>query len=285
MSSIINFLKELKLLCETNRKALIGITLLAIPLAMAIAPQLIAPYNPYVTTGAPFEKPSWKHILGTNDIGQDLFSELVYGARITLLVGFSAAVSATLIGTIVGLFAGYYGGVVDYVLTSITDTMLLLPMLPLMVLLASILGQGYQNIVLVLTIFSWPGVARVIRSQVISVKSAPYVEAAKAIGAGDLRIMFKHILPQLVPIQLAYITLSTGGAMLAEAALSFLGLGNPTQKSWGMMIYWAQRTGAITSGAWWWIIAPGIMITVSVLGFALIGYALEEYFNPKLRTL
>jgi len=267
----------------SNRKAVVGLVLLLIPISMAIAPQLIAPYNPYETVGAPFEKPSWRHILGTNDIGQDIFSELVYGARITLLVGFTVAVFTTLIGTFVGLLAGYYGGVIDYILTGITDTLLLLPLLPIMVLLAAILGQGYQNIILVLTLFSWPGVARVIRSQVISLKTLPYIEAARAVGASDLRIMLSHILPQLAPLQMAYIILSTGGAMLAEAALSFLGLGDPTQKSWGTMIYWAQRSGAITSGAWWWITAPGVMITISVLGFALIGYALEEYFNPKLR--
>jgi peptide/nickel transport system permease protein len=266
-----------------NRKGFVGLILLLIPVSMAVAPNLIAPYNPWDIVDKPFLPPSSKHLLGTNDVGQDIFSELVYGSRISLLVGVSAAIAAVFIGTIVGLFTGFYGGLLDDILSTITDVMLLLPILPFMILMAALLGQGYQNIVLTIAVFTWPGIARLIKAQVMSLKNFPYIEAAKAYGASSMRLMFRHILPQIYPLIVAFVILRTGGAILAEAALSFLGLGDPTQKSWGGMIYWAMNSGAISSGRWWWIVAPGIMITITVEATALIGYAIEEYVNPRLK--
>jgi peptide/nickel transport system permease protein len=266
-----------------NRKGFVGLILLLIPVSMAVAPNLIAPYNPWDIVDKPFLPPSSKHLLGTNDVGQDIFSELIYGSRISLLVGVSAAIAAVFIGTIVGLFTGFYGGLLDDILSTITDVMLLLPILPFMILMAALLGQGYQNIVLTIAVFTWPGIARLIKAQVMSLKNFPYIEAAKAYGASSMRLMFRHILPQIYPLIVAFVILRTGGAILAEAALSFLGLGDPTQKSWGGMIYWAMNSGAISSGRWWWIVAPGIMITITVEATALIGYAIEEYVNPRLK--
>jgi peptide/nickel transport system permease protein len=266
-----------------NRKGFVGLILLLIPVSMAVAPNLIAPYNPWDIVDKPFLPPSSKHLLGTNDVGQDIFSELVYGSRISLLVGVSAAIAAVFIGTIVGLFTGFYGGLLDDILSTITDVMLLLPILPFMILMAALLGQGYQNIVLTIAVFTWPGIARLIKAQVMSLKNFPYIEATKAYGASSMRLMFRHILPQIYPLIVAFVILRTGGAILAEAALSFLGLGDPTQKSWGGMIYWAMNSGAISSGRWWWIVAPGIMITITVEATALIGYAIEEYVNPRLK--
>jgi ABC-type dipeptide/oligopeptide/nickel transport system permease subunit len=266
-----------------SKRGLAGMLMLSIPIAMAVAPYLFTVYDPWTPSGGPFEPPSLNHLLGTNDVGIDLWSELVYGARISLLVGFSAAAASVALGTLVGIISGYFGGVLDEVLMAITDTMMLLPVLPFMLLLATMLGQGYQNIVLVIAIFSWPSIARLVRAQTLSIKQQTYIEAARAIGASNTRIMFRYILPQLLPLLVAFVILRVGGAMIAEASLSFLGLGDPTQKSWGAMIYWAQRSGAISSGAWWWITAPGLMITLSVMGFAQIGYALEEYVNPRLR--
>jgi peptide/nickel transport system permease protein len=282
-TSIKNTLHLLTLLLIKNRRGLAGLIIISIPLAMAIAPQLIAPYNPWKTVDKPFLPPSFKHLLGTNDVGQDIFSELVYGARISLFVGFAAAISSVLIGTIIGLVSGYYGKIVDEVLTSFTDVMLLIPVLPFMILMAALMGQGYINIIIVISVFSWPGVARLVKAQVMSLRESGYVEAAKAIGVSNWRIMIHHLLPQLLPLLTAFIVLRIGGAMIAEASLSFLGLGDPTQKSWGTMIYWANNSGAISSGLWWWITAPGLMITLSVLGFTQIGYAIEEYVNPRLR--
>lgn len=268
-----------------SRRGTIGLILLALPFAMAIVPQYIAPYDPWKIVDAPFLPPSWDHLLGTNDIGQDVFSELVYGARISLFVGITAAVSTVVIGTLVGLIAGYYGGIIDEALMAMTDVMLLIPILPFMILLASILGQGYINIVITIAVFSWPGIARMIRAQVLSLKERGYVEAARALGASNRRIMFKHILPQLLPLLVAFVLMRVGGAMIAEASLSFLGLGDPSKKSWGAIIYWARNSGAISSGLWWWITAPGIMITITVLGFTQIGYAIEEYINPRLKQM
>lgn len=266
-----------------SKTGIIGLALVTIPLIMALFPQHIAPYDPYRRVAKPFQPPSWRHPLGTNDIGQDILSELIYGARISLFVGIIAALSTVTLGTFVGLVAGYLGGLIDEVLMAITDTVLLIPLLPLMILLSAIMGRGYINIITVITIFMWPGVARYVRAQVTSLKAQPYIEAARAVGAGVGRILLKHLLPQLAPTLAALVMLRIGASMIAEAALSFLGLGDPTQKSWGTMIYWARRSGAVTSGAWWWITMPGLMITATVLGFTQLGYALEEYYNPRLR--
>ncbi len=276
-------IKEFLGVLKHSKHGKIGLALLAIPLTMALFADIISPYSPWERTGMPFESPSIKHPLGTNDIGQDLLSELIYGSRISMLVGFTAAIVTVLIGVIIGLIAGYFGGIIDEILMTITDIILLMPGLPLMILLAAFLGQGYQNIILVISIIAWPGVARIIRAQVLSIKASQYIESAIAIGASSTRIIFKHILPQVLPLALANIVLRIGGAMIAEASISFLGLGDPTQKSWGMMLYWAQRTGALSYGAWWWIIPPGAMIVISVLGFTQLGYAIEEWLNPKLR--
>lgn len=266
-----------------SKTGIAGIILIAIPLVMALFPQYIAPYDPYKRVARPFQPPSQEHLLGTNDVGQDILSELIYGARISLFVGVVAALATVTLGSLAGLVAGYSGGLVDEVLMTITDTMLLIPVLPFMILLSAFMGRGYINIVTVITIFAWPGVARYVRAQVVTLKAQPYIEAAKAVGASTLRILFKHLLPQIAPTLAALVMLRVGASMITEAALSFLGFGDPTQKSWGTMIYWARRSGAITSGAWWWITTPGLMITVTVLGFTQIGYVLEEYYNPRLR--
>lgn len=268
-----------------SKSGIAGLVLILIPVSMALFPQYIAPYDPYRRVARPFLPPSPTHLLGTNDVGQDIFSELVYGARISLFVGVVAAVSTVVLGTIVGMVAGYVGSIVDEVLMAVTDTMLLIPVLPLMILLSAFMGRGYVNIIVVITIFAWPSIARYIRAQVVSLKSQPFIEAAKAVGAGTLRILFKHMLPQVVPTLAALTMLRIGASMIAEAALSFLGFGDPTQKSWGTMIYWARRSGALTAGAWWWVTMPGLMITLTVLGFTQLGYVLEEHYNPRLRRL
>jgi len=268
-----------------SKSGLIGLILILVPTTMALLPQYIAPYNPYVRVAKPFLPPSSKHLLGTNDVGQDIFSELVYGARISLFVGVVAAVSTVVLGTFIGMVAGYLGGIVDEVLMAITDTMLLIPVLPLMILLSTFMGRGYINIIIVIMIFAWPSIARYIRAQVVSLKAQPFIEAARAVGASTFRILFKHLLPQIVPTLAALTMLRIGASMIAEAALSFLGFGDPTQKSWGTMIYWARRSGAITAGAWWWVTTPGLMITLTVLGFTQLGYVLEEHYNPRLRRL
>ncbi|MEM4809662.1 MAG: ABC transporter permease [Desulfurococcaceae archaeon] len=277
------WIKELFVLITRRKTGLIGLILISIPIIMATLPQYLAPYDPYKRVAKPFEPPSLLHLLGTNDMGQDILSELIYGARISLLIGVTATVATVLIGGIIGLIAGYYGGFIGEALMAITNVFLLTPILPFMVFLASILGQSYVNIIITITAFSWPGIARYIWAHVISIKTLPYIEVAKALGASNYRVMFKHVLPQVIPSIIALVMLRIGYSMIAEAALCFMGLGDPVQKSWGTMIYWARRTGTITAGAWWWIIAPGLMITLTVLGFTQIGYVLEEQYNPRLR--
>jgi len=265
------------------KNAVLGLIIISIPLAMAIAPEFLSPYDPWEKIGYPFTEPNNQFRLGTNDIGQDLLSELIYGARISMMVGILAAASTVIIGVTIGLISGFAGGLIDEFLTSVTDVVLLLPGLPLMIVLAALLGQGYQNMIFVMSITSWPGVARMVRSQVISIKEQTYVEAAKAIGCSRSWIMLRYVLPQVTPLALANIILRVGGAMVAESSLSYLGLGDPIQKSWGGILFWAQRTGAFSYGAWWWILPPGIMISLSVLGFTQIGFAVENLVNPKLR--
>ena len=268
-----------------NKNGKIGIVILVFFVLMALLADFIAPYGLGETTfkEEPFMPPSSEHILGTDQWGNDLFTELVYGARTTLFVAFVAAGVSTIIGALVGLVAGYYGGLVDEALMRIVDVMLVIPAIPLQIVLASYLGPSMWNIILVIIIFGWITVARVIRSQVLSIKQSLYIEAAVAIGATSRRIIFKHILPNTIGLIIAYMALNVAGAVYTEAGLSFLGLGDPIAPSWGKMLHYAQIYGAFTRGLWWWIIAPGACIMSISLATALIGNALIELTNPKMR--
>jgi peptide/nickel transport system permease protein len=257
---------------------LIGLTTIAL-----LAPSL-SPYDPEQTVADPFRSPSRAHPLGTNDVGQDILSELIYGARISLTVGSMAAAIAVGIGTVVGIAAGYLGGWVDTVLMRAVDLVLVIPFLPLMILLAAYLGPSFWNIIIVIGILVWARPARVIRAQVLSVKSLDYIEAARALGSRAGRIMAHHVLPAVLPLALAQFILAASSAILIEAALSFLGLGDPTAKSWGSVLYYAQVRNAFLSGAWlWWVVPPGLLITAATLAFAFTGYSLEEVLNPTIR--
>jgi peptide/nickel transport system permease protein len=256
---------------------IIGLTLTAI-----FAPTL-APYDPTERVGKPFQVPSAAHLLGTNDIGQDIFSELIYGTRISLLVGTLAALIAIGIGTAVGLLAGYFSRL-GMVLMRVVDIILVLPFLPLLILLAAYLGRSLVNTILVIGLLSWAGTARVIRSQVITCVKHDYVLAAHAVGARDGYILMRHLLPQVLLLAVGQFVEATSAAILLEASLSFLGLGDPLQKSWGAILYWAQVRGAFLTPAWlWWVLPPGLMIVAASLGFALVGFALEQILNPRLR--
>lgn len=263
----------------------IGLGLLTLILAMALGANWLAPYDPARLTGKPFEPPSPTHPLGTNDIGQDILSELIFGARVSLLIGVLSALIAISIGTTVGLLAGFYRGVVGTILMRAVDVMLIIPVFPLMVLLAAYLGQSLWNLVAVIGLLGWARPARIIRAQVLSLVERDYVTAARAIGARHARIVIRHVLPGVLSLALAQFVMAASGAILTEAGLSFLGLGDPTQKSWGSMLYYAQARNAFLSGAWlWWVLPPGLMIAASVLGFALSGFALEDALNPHLQT-
>jgi peptide/nickel transport system permease protein len=261
-----------------------GLTILCTFTAIAILAPLIAPFDPAQQVGRPFQPPGNLFWLGTNDIGQDILSELIYGARVSLTIGALAALTAIVIGTLMGVMAGYYGGRIESLIMRFVDLMLVIPFLPLMILLAAYLGTSFWNLIMVIGLLSWARPARVIRSQVLSVKTRGYVQAARSMGAGAWHMLKLHILPAVLPLAVAQFVLAASSAILIEASLSFLGLGDPITKSWGSILYYAQVRSAFLTGAWvWWVLPPGLLITLVVLGFAFAGYALEEIFNPRLR--
>jgi peptide/nickel transport system permease protein len=248
-----------------------GIVLASLVL-VALGANWIAPYDPAAPVGAPFESPGWAHPLGTNDIGQDIFSELIHGTRASLGIGVLAAALAVAIGTILGLVAGNLGGTTDAVVMRTTDFALTVPFLPLMILLAAYLGPGAANLVLVIGLLTWARPGRLIRAQVLGIVESEHVVAARACGANQARIMVRHVLPHLWPSINAQFVIGVSAAITLEASLSFLGLGDPTLKSWGSMLFYAQARNAFLTGAWpWWVVPPGLMITITVLAFALVG--------------
>ncbi len=273
----------IKYIAFRNKKGLLGVVILVLIGSIAVLADKLAPYDPYAIVGPPFQPPSPEHPLGTNDIGQDILSEVIYGARVSLYVGLTAASISTFLGLIVGLIAGYFGGYIDEVISGIIDIMLAVPSLPLIIILAAYLGPSLNNIILVLVIFGWVGVARVIRSQALSLRERTYVEASKAVGSSSFGIIFRHILPSVAPIAVAYVSLGATSAILTEASLSFLGLGDPTAKSWGQILHHAQARNALYLGLWLWVFIPGLFIALTGASFTLLGMAIEDYVNPKLR--
>jgi peptide/nickel transport system permease protein len=258
---------------------LVVITLFVI--VIVFAPQ-IAPYGPNEKMGPGFEAPSWKHLLGTNDIGVDVLSELLYAGRVSLLVGIIAASIITITGLLIGIVSGYFKGLVDEILMRITDVIITLPRLPLMLVMAAYLGSGMWTIIFVIAVVGWPSLARQVRSQVLSVRESTYVESSRATGAGSVRIMTSNILPNILGIVLANAVMEIMFAILTEAGLSFLGLGDPTHQSWGVMLYFAQIQGAFLRGAWWWIFPPGVCIALFCLSFNFVGTAINDLFGLKM---
>lgn len=267
-----------------NKLGMAGLALLMVFVFMAIFAPIIAPHNPgELWLGPPLSPPMEGFPLGTDELGRDILSLLIYGTHISLVVGLLGAFLAVGMGALVGLIAGYYGGIIDTILMRITDLFLILPGLPLMIVLAAILGPSMWNIIFVIAIVSWPSVARVVRSQVLELKERPFIEASRVANASDFRIIFNHIAPNVAPLVFATAVLNIAGAILSEAGLSFLGLGDPSHISWGMMLFYANEYGALVIGAWWYLLPPGLCIILLVLAFVFIGYALDEILNPRLR--
>ncbi len=267
-------------------KGRIGLIIFGILAICAIFAPIIAPYDPYDVTerSAKGLAPSLEHLLGTTiSTGQDIFSMLIYGTRVSLLVGIITGLCIAFIGAIMGILAGYVGGWVDNLIMRIVDIMLVIPTLPLTIVLTNLFGKSYFMIIFIFTLFGWTSLARVIRSQVLVLKNSNYVKAAELAGASKWYIMIKHILPGVSHLLIMSTCLTSAGIMVAEAGLSFLGLGDPTAISWGKMLAEVQSGGAMLFGHWWEIVAPGIGIFLAVFSFMRIGIALEEIFNPRMK--
>jgi peptide/nickel transport system permease protein len=253
----------------------LGIVLFMAFLVTAIFSNFISPYDPWKRF-EPFEGPSLEHILGTNDLGNDILSELIYGSRTSLLVGFGAALVSTLTGTCAGLYAGYFRGTADEVIMCLTDVFLMIPQIPLIIILAAFLRPSFWTIAVLLGLLWWTTTARVVRSKALQVREMGFVESAKSLGFSDAHIIFSEILPNIFQVILPKFLLAIASAMIAEASISFLGLGDPSMKSWGMMISFAFSRGGFINGCWWWYLPPGLCITLFVLSVVLMGSAMED---------
>ena len=234
-------------------------------------------------TGLPLQPPSGRFPFGTDDLGRSVLALTVWGSRISLLVGFFATLISVAIGALVGIVAGYFGRWPEAILMRLTDWFLVIPFLPLAIVLASVIGPSLLVIVVVIGITSWPSTARIVRSLVLSVKTRPFVERARALGAGHWHLTTRHILPNVGPVIFANTVLLVAIAILSETTLSFLGLGDPLSTSWGTVLEAAFNSGAATAGNWWWLVPPGTAIVLVVLAFTMCGYALDEILNPRLR--
>jgi len=271
-----------------NRLGVVGSVMLALAILTAVLAPWIAPYDPEASTEVSIEdiyaRPTAAHWLGTDDGGKDVFSAFIYGSRVSLIVGFAASLISMIIGGIVGLVAGFYGGRLGNLLMRLTDIFLVIPDLPLMIVIVAIVGPSLWNIILVIGLLGWTGTARIVRAQALSLRERQFVTRARAIGAGNLHILRRHILPLVLPLMVANTVLVISLSILSESTLSFLGLGDPTTLSWGGMLNFAFTRGAISAGAWWALVAPGLGIVWVVLSCTLVGNTLEEAFNPRLQS-
>jgi peptide/nickel transport system permease protein len=264
--------------------AAVGALTLALVLLAAVLAPWIAPYDLHKQVGPVFGHPSWSHPLGLDDGGIDMVTLLMWGARISLVVGFAATLVSMVIGGTVGVLAGYFGGKTDTILMRITDYFLVIPDVPLMIVVAAIWGPSLFHIVIVIGILLWTGTARVIRAQVKSVRERVYVKRARSLGASHTRVVLRHVLPQVAPLLIANTVLTIAVAIFDETALSFLGLGDPSRISLGKVIENAFQRAAISTGAWWAIVPPGALVAVIILACSLVGGALEDALNPRLRV-
>jgi peptide/nickel transport system permease protein len=255
---------------------------------VAILAPYIAPHDPMKTlmrpdgTIARMDPPSWWFPFGTDRLGRDILSQVIVGTRVAVLVGLVSAVMVVFIGTNIGLIAGYYGGRIDDLLMRLTDIVYGIPFLPFAVILVALLGPRLSNIILAIVLITWRSTARVIRAQVLTLKERAFIEAARVAGASDLRIMYRQIAPNVLPLSFVYGALSMGWAILTEASVSFLGYGDPLLFSWGKIIFMCYVAQAITV-AWWWVLAPGLAIMLLVMSGFFISRAYEEVVNPRLR--
>ncbi len=267
-----------------SRQAKIGLGVLGFFALVAVLAPWIAPYDIHTRVGPVYGPPSLRHPLGLDDGGIDMLSLLIHGGRVSLIVGFAATFVAMIIGGGIGILAGYFGGWVDTVLMRITDYFLVIPDLPLAIVVAAVWGASLTHLIFVIALLLWTTTARIIRAQVKSVRERVYVKRARSIGAGDARIVFRHVLPQIAPLLIANTVLTVAIAIFDETALSFLGLGDHSKVTWGTIIEFAFLRTAISSGAWWAIIPAGLCVALVIMGCYWLGQAIEDALNPRLKV-
>jgi peptide/nickel transport system permease protein len=268
----------------SNGKARIGLVILALNIVVAVFAALLAPHSPTATDFPPYGNPSGTNWFGTTGNGQDVFSQLIYGARVSLLVGLAAGAAATLVAVTIGLIAGYRPGVVDEVLSFVTNLALVIPGLPLMLILAAYLpSRSVWTIVLVVAFTSWATGARVVRSQANTLRTREFVTSAVFSGERLTRIVFREILPNMTSLVAGSFFSAATAAVMAEASLEFLGLGNPNTVSWGTILYYAQQQNALLTGQWVLVFAPGLAIALLATSFTLINFGVDALSNPRLR--
>ncbi|USD40703.1 ABC transporter permease [Vibrio sp. SCSIO 43135] len=308
-------MKDFLKLIWRNPMALTGVVILSVFIFIALAAPLITKHAPDKRTGNPHEYPAFvtkaakdnpngfiaenlatdrrtlimskkqDHVLGTTRMGRDVWSQVAYGARVSLAVGFGAGITVCFLATVIGVSAGYFGGRVDDVLTAAMNIMLVIPQYPLLFVVAAFIGEaGPLTITLVIGFMSWAWGARVVRSQTLALREKEFVKAAEVLGESSFRIIFVEILPNLISIVGASFIGSVMYAIMMEATLSFLGLGNPNTISWGIMLYNVQTSSSMLIGAWWELLAPCLALTILVTGLALLNFAVDEIANPQLRS-
>jgi peptide/nickel transport system permease protein len=264
--------------------AVSGVTILVLFIGLAVAaPLFIHPSDLDVTqaTGPQLGAPSADYLLGTDQAGRSVLQLVIWGARPSLVIGVTATVLTMVVGTIIGLIAGHYQGFIGRGLMMVTDWFIALPQLPFAISLSAAIGQGDKSITIAIAATSWTATARLVRAQTLAVEGRPFIERARALGAGNVQIMTRHVLPNVTPLILVSATLTIASAILSETTLTFLGLGDPTEVSWGGMLNLAFNQGAVTAGAWWYLLPPGVAILIVVLGFTLVGRAVEAVLNPR----
>jgi peptide/nickel transport system permease protein len=267
-----------------NRKVIfrVSVAVLVLYIAIALAAPLVAPLGPVAIAGSPLQPPSAEHWFGTNEVGQDIFSQLVWGSRITLLFGFCSATLSVLISTSVGIALGYYGGIVDEVVSRAIDVCMPIPMFVLLIVLTTFFSPGILQVSLLMGVLGSVYGIRIIRSQVLAVARMDFVEGARAIGASDFHIMSRHILPNVMPIVMVKFITTSQHMLVMGVGLSFIGMWDTSTVDWGTMIQNAYSEGGLALGLWWWILPPGIALVIISLALSMIGYSLEEEFNPRV---
>ncbi len=266
----------------SHKMALVGVLIIVSLLCMAVFAPFLAPHNPNdQDLYRVLEGPTWEHLLGTDDVGRDLLSRVIFGARISLIIGIISTFISALLGSMLGLIAGYKGGMADMVIMRITDTFMCLPVMVMLLVIVTVLGPGVENIIIAISVLTWTTFARIMRGQVLSVRESPYIEAAHADGASELRIMFKNILPNAISPIIVAVSIMLGRHIMLESIATFLGLGvQPPTPTWGK----ALRVGySYLEIVPLYSIAPGLMITLAVLGFNFLGDGLRDALDPRLR--